>query len=199
MNIVKPLDWEKLTDAEFQEYWEKIIDLTHKIVQLQGLRLKISPADLEDITQEVVISLSRKSFEQLDKISNFKAFLTAVVRNKLSDYLRNALRKSTVSLDDLLIDRSDEEPLTLNDILRDPKSIEDSLDLEIVRELANQLPDEDKQILDFCLQGASFNEVAKQLGISKNTLRSRFRRIIIKLRKIQAFSNKSSRKRGANE
>ncbi len=141
------------------------------------------PRDAEDILQEVFYELVEAN-RLLMPIEHVTGWLFRVARNRITDLFRKTKPESfgetALSADDELL-RLDEllpspdagpEALYIRDVLLD------ALELAI-----DELPEEQREVfVAHVLEGRSFKEMAAETGTSVNTLLSRKRYAVLRLR-----------------
>jgi RNA polymerase sigma-70 factor (ECF subfamily) len=141
------------------------------------------PIISEDITQESFVKIWKNLDKFKDKQS-FKIWLFSIVRNTAIDWMR---KRKNVPFSDFV---DDEGENNFEDSLVDdkPSPLEDVLSLERGEELEtviNKLPIVYKEILVLHnIEGMAFAEISKILGQSINTVKSRHRRAILKLKNL---------------
>jgi RNA polymerase sigma factor (sigma-70 family) len=142
------------------------------------------PRDAEDILQDVFYKLVEAN-RLLMPIEHIKGWLFRVARNRITDLFR---KKEPESFGDVTAAGEDGERLQLEDLLPSPDAGPDALFARNVLldelELAiDELPDEQRDVLvAHELEGRSFKEIAAQTGVSVNTLLSRKRYAVLRLR-----------------
>ena len=142
------------------------------------------PRDAEDILQDVFSELVEAN-RLLMPIEHVTAWLFRVARNRITDLFR---KKKPGSLGDPAVSDEDDEPLTLEDLLPSPDAGPEALYAHSVLldalELAmGELPEEQREVfVAHELEGRSFKEMAAESGVSVNTLLSRKRYAVLRLR-----------------
>ncbi len=135
-----------------------------------------------DATQDAFI----KAYKALDRFrgQSFKAWLLRIVTNTCYDMLRAAKRRSTDSLDDVLV--SPEHSVRLTDPGEGPDAHAERRELaQILQWALSQLPPEQRMVVVLSdVQGMSYDEIAQTMGISLGTVKSRLSRARGKLRVI---------------
>lgn len=129
------------------------------ILRYVRFRLGSGP-DAEDVLQEICLTAYQK-FPQLQKSDAFKAWLVSIARNKCNDYFRGKAGCSEISV----------ERLPLMD------SRYGRSEVYAVRQTLEQLGQKDQQILYLSFwSDLPQAEIAKSLGISLGTVKSRLHR-----------------------
>jgi RNA polymerase sigma factor (sigma-70 family) len=143
------------------------------------------PRDAEDILQDVFYELVEAN-RLLMPIEHVTGWLFRVARNRITDLFR---KKRPESFSDTGAVGEDDGLLQLEDLLPSPDAGPDALYARnvLVDELAmavDELPE--KQRAAFVaheLEGRSFKEIAAETGVSVNTLLSRKRYAVLRLRR----------------
>lgn len=143
------------------------------------------PADVEDIVQDVFYELVEAN-RMLMPIEHVTGWLFRVARNRIIDLFR---RTKLDSFRDSPGAGDDADELNLEDLLPAPdagpdaeyarKVLLDELELAI-----NELPKEQRDVfLAHEVEGRSFEQIAGETGVSINTLLSRKRYAVLRLRR----------------
>lgn len=128
----------------------------------------------EDVVSDVMYELWRKkrTFESFESI---KAFLYVSVRNKSLSYLR----KQNISLK-----HSEEIKKTSTESFFKEHLIEEEL-TGILRQALDQLPEKARKVFELsCIEGLKYKEVAEDLNVSINTVKSQRARAIKLLKEL---------------
>jgi RNA polymerase sigma factor (sigma-70 family) len=142
------------------------------------------PRDAEDILQDVFYELVEAN-RLLMPIEHVTGWLFRVARNRLTDLFR---KKRPESFSDIAVADEDGELLQLEDLLPSPDAGPEALYARNVLldelELAvDELPEEQRAVfVAHELEGLSFKEIAGDTGVSVNTLLSRKRYAVLRLR-----------------
>jgi RNA polymerase sigma factor (sigma-70 family) len=151
----------------------------------QFIRRRVADrAEAEDILQDVFYELVEAN-RLLMPIDHVTGWLFRVARNRIIDFFR---KKRPESFSNFAVANEDEEQLELEDLLPSPDAgpeafyfrnvLLDELELAI-----DQLPEEQREVfVAHELEGRSFKEIAAQTGVSLNTLLSRKRYAVLRLR-----------------
>jgi RNA polymerase sigma factor (sigma-70 family) len=142
------------------------------------------PRDAEDVLQDVFYALVEAN-RLLMPIEHVTGWLFRVARNRITDLLR---RKKPESLGDTAV-AEDDERLPLEDLLPSPDAgpealyarnlLLDELELAI-----DELPEEQREVfVAHELEGRGFKEMAAETGVGVNTLLSRKRYAVLRLRR----------------
>ena len=142
------------------------------------------PRDAEDILQEVFYELVEAN-RLLMPIDHVTGWLFRVARNRITDLFR---KKKPESFSDIAIDDEDDQLLHFEDLLPSPDAGPEALYvrkvlLEELRLALEELPREQREVfVAHELEGRSFKEMSAASGVSVNTLLSRKRYAILRLR-----------------
>ncbi len=142
------------------------------------------PRDAEDILQDVFYGLVEAN-RLLMPIEHVTGWLFRVARNRITDLFR---KKKPESFSDLRVADEDGELLHLEDLLpsRDagPAALyARSVLLEELELAVDELPEEQREVfVAHELEGRSFKEMSAETGVSVNTLLSRKRYAVLRLR-----------------
>ena len=142
------------------------------------------PRDAEDILQDVFYELVEAN-RLLMPIEHVTGWLFRVARNRITDLFR---KKRPESFSDTTVGDEGDDLLQLEDLLPSPDAgpealyarhvLLDELELSIA-----ELPEEQREVfVAHELEGRSFKEMAAESGVSLNTLLSRKRYAVLRLR-----------------
>ena len=141
------------------------------------------PRDAEDVLQDVFYELVEAN-RLLMPIEHVTAWLFRVARNRIIDLFR---RRKPERLADLVAEEGD-DPAGLEDLLPSPDAGPEALYARrvLLDQLAlavGELPAEQREVfVAHELEGRSFREMAAESGVSVNTLLSRKRYAVLRLR-----------------
>jgi RNA polymerase sigma factor (sigma-70 family) len=162
-----------------------------EIVAEQRARLKNfirrrvpDPLDAEDILQDVFYKLveANRLFMPIEHVTGW---LFRVARNRITDLFR---KKKPLSFGDASVEGESGELLQIEDLLPSPEAGPEAvyvrnLLLEELELALEELPDEQREVfVGHELEGRSFKEMAEETGVSVNTLLSRKRYAVLRLR-----------------
>jgi RNA polymerase sigma-70 factor (ECF subfamily) len=148
------------------------------------LRFVRDPAQAEDVTQETFLRLV-KSADAYERQAKFTTWLYTIARNLCIDAARRGKHRKAASLDAPI---DDDSGAALLDLVPDGAAGVDrqaqSRELAVrLRAAIESLPDEQREI--FLLREVAdlqFNEIAAVVGCPENTVKSRMRYALEKLR-----------------
>lgn len=141
-------------------------------------------ADAEDVLQEVFHELVEAN-RMLVPIEHVTGWLFRVARNRITDLFR---RKRPERLDEAAGVDDEGERLRIDDLLPSRDAGPEALYargvlLEALEEAIEELPDDQREVfVAHEIEGRSFKEMAEESGVSVNTLLSRKRYAVLRLR-----------------
>jgi len=140
--------------------------------------------DAEDILQDVFYELVEAN-RLLMPVGHVTGWLFRIARNRITDWFR---KKKPQSFSDAATANDEGELLYLEDLLPSPNAGPDALYarralLDELKRALDDLPPEQREVfVAHELDGRSFNEMAAATGIGVNTLLSRKRYAVLRLR-----------------
>lgn len=143
-------------------------------------------ADAEDLVQDVFLQYAN-NYDLVNPIRQVTSWLFTVARNKIIDFYR---KKRPINLSQLAAPQTaaDEEAPYLEEIYfedtNDPgqELLRHSV-WEALQEALEELPEDQRQVFIWHeLEGRSFKDIAEETGASVNTLLSRKRYAVLRLR-----------------
>lgn len=161
--------------------WQQLVVSQHRRVYGICYRFTGSPADAEDLTQDVFLKVYRNLHGFDPEKGAFTTWLTALTRNLLVDHFRRTRQdRSTDSLDAPM--REDTDGATMADRLADsrPGQMQRVAQLELrarVQHALKQLsPELREAVILRDLQELDYKEIATVLRIPEGTVKSRISR-----------------------
>ncbi len=142
------------------------------------------PRDAEDVLQDVFYELVEAN-RMLMPIDHVTGWLFRVARNRIVDLFRE---KRPESLGEALVADDEDDPPRIEDLLPSPDAGPEALFARgvLLEELAlaiEDLPEEQRAVfVAHELEGRSFKEMSDETGVSVNTLLSRKRYAVLRLR-----------------
>ena len=142
------------------------------------------PRDAEDVLQDVLYELVEAN-RLLMPIGHVTGWLFRVARNRITDLFR---KKRPESLGDSALPDEGDERLPLEDLLPSPDAGPDALYarnmlLDALEQAVEALPPQQREVfVAHELEGRSFKAMAAETGVSVNTLLSRKRYAVLRLR-----------------
>lgn len=155
---------------ELMRRYEK--ELFHFLIRFAGNR-----AFAEDLFQEAFLQV-HQSAKTFDASKRFKPWLFTIAANKARDHLRREKRRRTAPLS-AMIDPSSDSGASFIDLMEADIPLPDDTadDAEIanlVRELADQLPDHLREVLVMAyFHQFAYKDIAEMLSIPLGTVKSR--------------------------
>ena len=152
---------------------------------LSFIRRRVPDArDAEDIAQEVFYELVRAN-RLLMPVDHVTSWLYRVARNRIIDLFR---KKKPESFSEAAIDTGEDELLRIEDLLPSPddgpeavyarRALMEELELAVA-----ELPEDQRAVfVAHEIDGRGFREMAEEMGVSINTLLSRKRYAVRRLR-----------------
>ena len=141
-------------------------------------------ADVEDIVQDVFYALVEAN-RLLIPIEHITGWLYTVARNRITDLFR---KKRPEAFSDAAVEDEDGELLQFEDLLPSPDAGPEAayvhnLLLDELELALGELPGEQREVfIAHELDGRSFKELSEETGVSINTLLSRKRYAVLRLR-----------------
>ena len=131
-----------------------------------------SPSDAEEILNELFMTVVRKR-EQVGKASNIRTYLFAIARNLAFEMFRKrSSHKETLS-----------GYAQYLEVREDNQGRWDADELNAVRKAVDGLPEEQREVVVLKIfEEMTFEEISQLMRISQNTVASRYRYAIEKLR-----------------
>ena len=155
-----------------QRAWQQLVQRHQAALFYFGLRLLGSREDASDLLQDVLMVLCR-NLGQYRGDSSFKSWLFGIANYRAMDMLR---RRKPTENDDELQQLTDDAP----DI---GLQLSDEQQRKDVQQKLRELPLEQRLIVELKFyQQFTFDEIAEQLAVSSNTVKSRFYAALDKLR-----------------
>jgi RNA polymerase sigma-70 factor (ECF subfamily) len=152
-------------EALARRYWQSAYRVALVIVQ--------DPYAAQDVAQEAILTAVR-ALDRFDRRRPFGPWLHRIVTNRAVDWVRARGRRSEVEFNEgVLSDRVDDRPAEVPE-----EGISDDL-MAALRSLSA----EDRAIVAMShLVGFGSNEIARALGLTEGTVRSRLSRALSRLR-----------------
>lgn len=139
--------------------------------------------NIEDLSQEVMLRIAR-SIKTLKKKENFKFWMNQIISNVFYDDLRRRKRKpSAVSIDSFYDDLSDNTQKEIEDRTTsiDEQLRNSELDV-IIRNSIKELEEHFREVVVLReLQGLSYDQISRIVGVNIGTVKSRIARARTKL------------------
>jgi RNA polymerase sigma-70 factor (ECF subfamily) len=151
----------------YQKYKDYLLTLAKGLLSEQ--------VEAEDVVHDVFVSFAH-SAKQFQLKGSLRSYLATCVSNRARDIIRKRIRQA-------------EEPYLVNPKVSDGDSPEQRVieDEEItrLRQVISQIPYEQREVVSLHLQGGiKFRAIAELQGVSINTVQSRYRYGLDKLRSI---------------
>ncbi|MEZ4848512.1 MAG: RNA polymerase sigma-70 factor [Bacteroidia bacterium] len=159
---------QKALEAVFRSFYQELFFFAYQFIGESDIA--------EEVVQDVFIQIWEKK-ESLDIQTSPKSYLYTAVRNRSLNYLKSKLAKirseTEVSLD--LVSDSSSEPA-------DQKLSEEELIL-LIQKGVQSLPEKCRIIFKLSRDsGMTYDEIANELGVTKETVKSQIKIALVKLR-----------------
>ncbi len=165
-----------IIQKKFQDDDPSALDLVYEHFgkRLFGYLVSIvkSPSDAEDVLNELFMAIARKR-EQIGAASNLRTYLFAIARNLAFQMFRKRTsQKETLS-----------GYAQYLEVREDDKDKWGADELDAVRKAVDNLPDEQREVVVLKIyEEMTFEEISQLMRISQNTVASRYRYAVEKLR-----------------
>ncbi|MCR4898985.1 MAG: sigma-70 family RNA polymerase sigma factor [Acholeplasmatales bacterium] len=162
MSLEKDVNINSDLDKLFEKYYKTYSKLVYFVVN----RLIEDEIEAEDLTNEVFLNFFEKY--KNEKIRNVKGYLTASARNMSITFLN---KKNKMVIDNEYINNlsDNNEKSYYHELIKSFKKLLNDLELEIV--------------IDHIVYDVKLSTIAKEKGVSNNTIKSIYRRALNKLKK----------------
>lgn len=165
--------------------FEELMDIYFKRIYSIAYRMAGNADDASDMTQEVMLKLYR-NIKSFGGNSRFSTWVYRVATNTCLDELKKLRRHASFSIDSGV--ETDEGSITaeIEDTAPTPEQKAEQGELkELVAKALNKLGDEHKTVVVLRdIQGFSYDEIARILGCSEGTVKSRISRGRAKLKSV---------------
>lgn len=163
-------------DKPFRELAERYLPMTYRFLA----RMMHDSHNAEDVTQEVFIKVW-KHLSRFDVTKSFKTWLFTIARRSAIDHIR---KKQPIAFSDLSKEDDDAVPL---DVADERPLISEELEQRALAEEIDQAlqklpPDSRSVVLLHDAEDLTFQEIADAVKEPMNTVKSRYRRAIFRLR-----------------
>jgi RNA polymerase sigma-70 factor (ECF subfamily) len=147
----------------------------------------------EELLQEVFLRVVR-SKDRYEKTAKLTTWLYTIARNLCVDESRRAKFRKTVSLDAPRRGAEDDSPAMVDTVAADQVATDEAAAAPQIRQrmakAIDQLPDDQREVfLMRQINGLSFKEIGEIVGAPENTVKSRMRYALEKLRQELADFN----------
>lgn len=170
--------------SEDSIFLKEIIGSYTKILYNFIRRFGFTNEETEDILQDVFIKIWKYSDSFDEKKSSYKTWIFTITKNSIYDALRKKRNKSN----SLSLDEEDNNGVLyeIEDVTQDIfKILEQSKTHKILLEAIDSLNENEKIIFFLHFEeNLTFEEISLILNISSNTVKSKYRRLLFKLKNI---------------
>lgn len=150
----------KLTLKEYKSLFDKLYTSLCLFSNSYLKNLEVS----KDIVQEVFIKIWEDKIEFQNE-NTIKSFLYTAVKNKSLDFLKSKYVKTTEHFSIIEMEKLETEPFFLREVV----ILETS---SIIENAINTLPNKCAQIIKLSIKDYTNAEIAEELGISVNTVKT---------------------------
>lgn len=160
------------------EAFENLLERYGRRIYQLAYRMAGNDADAKDLTQEAFIRVYR-AFGRIDPQANLESWLYRIVTNLYIDMLRRRPKVRIESLDAPLVTaKGDEVAREVADDRMDPEEevLAAHLDADIQRALGALSADLRMVVILSDVEGQSYEEISRSLGIPVGTVKSRLHR-----------------------
>jgi len=164
-----PADIEPIEFAEDPELHRRLVSSSQRAAHDLGL----SQSAAEDVSQTVMLTLSKLPKEKMAEILNLEAYVYKMARNEAISFLQTKAEHIEEQLD--------AGSLRDSDSFRDADRVEQRV---LLKEIWTHLNADDREILQLMIFGCGAKEIAERLGTSHDTARQRISRLRKRLRQL---------------
>lgn len=161
--------FEKRYELLFRSYYRALVVYAEGILQ--------NREEAEDVVQDLFMKLLNKgSITDIDSATEKNYMYTATKHLCLNMIRDNRMKYNSMPIEDVV---------SLQSSIKLEQSIIDTEELRIAYEAIEQLPPVCRDVFKkICIEGKKYDEVAKELGLSINTIKVQMFRAYRKLRKL---------------
>lgn len=164
--------WRKICEGDVDAF-AVLFKANYKSLCISALLLVKDEEVAEDVVQDVFLKIWNKRTE-LDQVTNFSSYLYISVKNACLDQLRKA--KYTEDISEIEISDTGLDPFHSMSVKELNKNLQ---------EATASLPVQCKIIFEMVyIDGKKYQEVADELGLSINTVKTQLKRALEKMRAI---------------
>lgn len=193
-DLINKINIQNLIDND-SNTWEEFGTLARVFMRNIVKKYGIDSDSAEDVYQEVLIKVmnsvnSYRGRGGLEEIK-FTSWLGVITANTCKDYLRRRKAKPTISIG---MDKNEDKKSSVGmDVPSSDKPEEEVLALlslqDVLTKLSSFLDREDLKLMLFVAEGYSYYEIAEQMNLGVNTVKSRIHRARKKLNKFREKLN----------
>ncbi len=137
----------------------------------------------EDITSDVFLKVF-KNIKKFDKNKKFKTWIFEITKNTALDYIK---KKKDINFSSIELDNNKED--CFENLIEDESKLQDEIfdiknDASIVKKEIDKLPLKYREIINlYYISELNFREISEFLNESIDTVKSKYRRALISLKK----------------
>ncbi|MDR1210541.1 MAG: RNA polymerase sigma factor [Clostridiales bacterium] len=164
--------------------FEKLILSVEKLIYNIALRMLGNPADAEDAAQEAVLRIYR-NLRKCVSLNHFRNWACVITNNICLDEIRRRKGRGALSLDELSGDGARGEPPYSADDPTPPEALLAAETRETILAALRGLPPKLKSaVILRDIEGFSYADMSRILGVSEGTVKSRINRARSAMRKL---------------
>ena len=166
----------------FEQIVKRYIDPLYRF----ALRLTRSPRDAEDVVQETFLK-AWKNMSHFKREQSFKSWIFSITHNSAMDMLR---KRRTTTFSEMSGVGEDNVPFDESGAMKDDELLPDEVferaeKNNMLDEMLHKLSPEEAEILHlYFSEDMTFREVSEMLGKPLETIKSKHRRALAKLKKL---------------
>ncbi len=180
---------EILKNPEDNEVFNILVEKYIKIVYLFVFKLIKNQEDSEDITQETFVKVW-KNLKKYDPKHNFKTWLFSIAKNTAIDKTRKKRPISFSNLNTIINSntKDNDDSMNIEDLIIDTEPLQDEIfekteNISRLKDSINNLDELSKLLIYLHIEeDQTFEEIAEILNKPVNTVKSKYRRLIQKIK-----------------
>lgn len=174
----------ELAKKRDRDAFASLVRMTERLVYNLALRMMKNEEDALDMSQEAYLK-AWKTMQSFDGNCSFSSWMYTITRNVCIDNIRKRENTQTVSLTVQSEDEDEYDRVLADNDGAPERVLEQSERARTVRDAIGRLSDIHREIIVlFDIEGYSYAEISRILGIEEGTVKSRLWRARDNLRKI---------------
>lgn len=163
----------KLGDAHS---FARLYELYYQELYKAALYTLGKPEDAENVVSDTVLD-AYAGISRLRDEAAFRGWIFRILSNKCKRYVRDIIRKRETEYGIPIEDMAEGYPAA-------DHSIEDAENKTVISDAFSVLTSEERQIVSMTIYGEyDSGEIAEQMGLNRNTVRSKYSRALVKMRR----------------